>query len=348
MSLTHYNVAASICGKIYKEVKERIVKEFEVDDTINILPLLEYADVRAKEELNVVFKKKSKGVAYPLTINKNNMVSNYRYDYIDKNNEMNFIKRGDLLKISIGIDMLECVAYLTESFCVSRDPKDHPKDHPDYEKIEFLDKLQQKILDKIKPGEISDTIKQLIESKCTNKDVFPIENCLIKHHNDPEYEPKDTFLNYKKIYDGCDELLTPPNYCYEYEEGDVYTFDTSITDNVDDENKTTYKKINETHLYKFNDNYYSLKLKSSKEFYNIYKKLYNCNVFELTNNHIQSDIYGSIESGLLSRQVQYGKKECITHDILKELPIIVCNKNVVIKKFTIIVTKDSCRLLKYN
>lgn len=323
MSLTHYNVAASICGKIYKEVKEKIIKEFEADDTVNtidILPLLEYADIRAKEEVNAVFKKKLKGVAYPLTINNNKIVSNYRYDYIDKNNEMNFIKRDDLVKISIGIDMLGCVAYLTESFCVS-------KDHPDYEKIEFLDKLQQKILEKIKPGEISDTIKQLIESKCTNKDVFPIENCLIKHHNDLEYEPKDTFLNYKKIYDKND-LLIHPNYCYEYEEGDVYTFDTSIVDNVDDEDKTTYKKLNETHLYKFNENYYSLKLKSSKEFYNIYKKLYNCNVFELTNDH-------------------YGKKECITHDILNELPIVVCNKNIVTKKYTIIVTKDSCRLLKY-
>ena len=335
MSLTHYNVAAGICGKIYKEVKERIVKEFEWFDTIDILPLLEYADIRAKEEVNAVFKKKQKGVAYPLTINKNNMISNYRYDYIDKNNEMNFIKRGDLVKISIGIDMLDCVAYLTESFCVSRepkdDPRDDPRDHPDYEKIEFLNKLQQTILEKIKPGEISDTIKQLIESKCTNKDVFPIENCLIKHHNDPEFEPKDTLLNYKKIYNKNDELLTF-NYCYEYEEGDVYTFETSIVDNVDnvdDEVKTTYKKLNETHLYKFNENYYSLKLKSSKEFYNIYKKLYNCNVFELQNDH-------------------FGKKECITHEILNDLPIVVCNKNVVTKKYTIIVTKDSCRLLKYN
>lgn len=321
MSLTHYNVAASICGKIYKEVKERIVKEFETVDTIDILPLLEYADIRAKEEVNAVFKKKQKGVAYPLTINKNNMVSNYRYDYIDKNNEMNYIKRDDLVKISIGIDMLDCVANLTESFCVSND-------HQDYEKIGFLNKIQQNILEKIKPGEISDTVKQLIESKCTNHDVFPIENCLIKHHNDPEFEPKDTFLNYKKIYNKNDELLTS-NYCYEYEEGDVYTFETSIVDNVDDDDKTTYKKLNETHLYKFNENYYSLKLKSSKEFYNIYKKLYNCNVFELTNDH-------------------YGKKECITHDILNELPIVVCNKNVVTKKYTIIVTKDSCRLLKYN
>ena len=56
MSLTHYNVAAGICGKIYKEVKERIVKEFEWFDTIDILPLLEYADIRAKEEVNAAIE----------------------------------------------------------------------------------------------------------------------------------------------------------------------------------------------------------------------------------------------------------------------------------------------------
>lgn len=330
LELSYYNTAANICGKVYLEIKSKILLDFIENkiEKINILPLLEYGNKRIIEETNLIFKKiKNKGIASPISISLNNCVGNYTFDFSNTQNELNFIRIDDIIKINIGVSINGCISILCETFTVNK--------NKEINKInKFLDNLMYDLEDTIKPGETNDTIRMLIESKCTEKDIFPIENCksfeqdLCKiKFNDSKY----IILNYTKKYDSNDYLLVEPNLCFEFDENEVYTIDISVTPVL--ENKIVYKKQDFSHLYRFNENHYSLKLKSSRDFYNTIKSKHNYHLFDIQ-EHLQKN--------------KFCLTECIKNGILEEYPILFANIPVITKRFTILVTKDSCKLLKYN
>lgn len=325
--LTYYNQAANICGKIYNELKNDILKGER-----NIKTLSLKGNQRILEELSSIYKKekigKYKNIAFPVSISLNNCIANYVYD---ENPDFNTIKDDSIIKIELGVSISECISVLTETFSIVENKQ--------LDKINtFLQHLQKEIVDRISHEETADEIRMYIESQCTENNVFPIENCTSYQHEDGFLYTDDSkymILNYKKYYDKNDYLISLDNINYEFEKNDVYTINLSVIP-TDIEENIQYKTSSDSHIYRLNEYEYGLKLKSSRAFYRDVKVTHSNYAF----------LYDDYSSSSLHR---LGIKECLTHNILNKYPITYINKNipVISKKFTIIVGDEKSKLLKY-
>lgn len=325
-NLTYYNQAASICGKIYNELKcdikngHRNIKEISIKGNNRIL-----------EELSLIYKKKSydyKNIAFPVSISLNNCIANYVYD---ENKENNTIKDDSIIKIELGVSIGGCISIFAETFTICENLRI-------LEITKFLQHLQKDIINMVCHEQTADEVRMYIESQCTENDVFPIENCTsYQQENGFLYTSNSKYmiLNYKKKYDSDDVLLSSENINYEFEKNDVYTINLSVIP-LECEEEIKYKVSENSHIYNFNDFEYGLKLKASRTFYNDVKSKHSNYCF------LYSDYSDSLQHRL-------GIKECLTHNILNKLPIIYINKNipVISKKFTIIIGDDKSKLLKY-
>lgn len=325
--VTKYNTAASICGKVYSELKRGIVEE----NQRNVRELTIFGNQRLKEELNTVYKKlKHKNIAFPVSISLNNCVGNYVYDSSNPNSDYNTIKEDDVIKIELGVSIDGCISVLGDTFTISEN--DHINDA-----IKFLDKMQTEIVKKIRHEETADEVRMYFESKCTDNDVFPIENCM-SYQQGPGILRGDDYkymiFNYKKYYDANDYLISLENINYEFEEHDVYTINLSVIPTQDEEVK--YKNIHESHIYRFNEYVYSLKLKSSRAFHSQVKSMHGNYGFEIL--PYLSDVKNRM-----------GMKECVDNGILEKYPVVYVQPNVpvITKKFTILVGKKNSKVVKY-
>jgi methionine aminopeptidase len=325
-----YNSAANICGKVFNKIKQYIIERNERD----VRKLSIYGNELLLEELNLIYKKEtSKYIAFPVSISLNNCISNYIYDYSNVDSEYNIIKDSDVIKIGLGVSICGCIAMLTETFMLNE--TDEVK-----RAIHFLNKIQKDITKLIKHEQTADEMRIYIESKSTNNNVFPVENC-ISYQQDVGHlytdESKYMILNYCKYYDMDDYLISPENINYEFEEDDVYTIDVSVFPIREGCDDIKYRYDDNNHIYRFNEYNYALKLKNSRVFYNEIKKKHENYAFEL-------EPYVKIIKNKI------GIMECVNNNILDKLPIKYVKPDcipVITKKFTIIVGKDSSKVLKY-
>ena len=113
-------------------------------------------------------------------------------------------------------------------------------------------------------------------------------------------------LNHRKYYDMDDYLISPENINYEFEKDDIYTINLSViptTDERSSEDNIKYKNNGESHIYRLNEYTYSLKLKSSKAFYNQIKSNHKNYGFDISlYNHDTKN--------------RMGIKECLNNNIL--------------------------------
>lgn len=331
--ITKYNTAATICGKVYNSIKHKIINEHER----NILTLSLYGNQLIKNELDIIYKKETdKNIAFPVSISLNNCIGNYIYDYSNKDSEYNTIKETDVIKIELGVSIGGCISMLGETFTIN--------DNPNVSKITtFLKKLQKELVNKIKHEECADEMRIVIESRCTDNDVFPIENCKSNQQSEG-YLTGDTLkymiLNYRKYYDMDEYLISPENINYEFEKDDIYTINLTVipTSDIEDITSIKYKTYEkESHIYRFNEYTYSLKLKNSRHFYNQVKLNHGNYAFDISNY-------------INDTKNRIGMKECIDNNILELHPITYIYPShipVITKKFTIIVGKNESKLLKY-
>ena len=201
--------------------------------------------------------------------------------------------------------------------------------------------MQKKLVKKIKHEETADEMRMLFESKCTDNDIFPVENCMSHQQLEGQLNGdtlKYMILNYRKYYDMEDYLISPENINYEFEEHDIYTINLSVTPTRDDnEVNIKYKNHDESHIYRINEYTYSLKLKSSKVFYSQVKANHRNYGFDVS-------LYNS------DAKNRMGIKECLNNNILDTYPIKYVSPvdiPVITKKFTIIVGKNDSKVLKY-
>lgn len=310
--ITKYNNAALICGKVYNELKNNIM-----NGENNIESICKYGNERILEELSKIYKKEiDKNIAFPVTISTNN--------YLGNSNALN-LKEDDVIKIELGVSISGYISILAETFTKIENKKISLIN-------KFLIDIQKNILTQIKHGETGDEIRMYIESECTKKNLFPIENC-ISSQQEHGYLTKDDskymILNYKKYFNSNDELISKLNMNYEFEEYDVYTINLSV---AEESNEIIYKK-HKSVIYNLNEFTYLLKLKSSRDYYNKKKQLHANYAFNINEDN-------SIKSRI-------GISEMIKNGILEEFPVLSINKDVITKKFTIIVGKDKSKLLKY-
>lgn len=333
VDLTKYNTAAKICGQVWTTLKDNIVS----GKILDIQELEQLGNSIIETECNKIYKReKNKGIAFPTSISLNNCVGNYLYE--PSKNEFNKIKSGDIVKIELGVNISGCIAILGETIIYNETDNTN---HNYIQIINLLNDLPKNIIKMIKPGEINDDIKMFIESKCTELNCFPVENTISYQHLDGQLntqESKYILTHYQKYYDEDDNLISEENLCFEFLENEIYTINlTVIPNNEETEIEHIYSQPHESHIYRFNEYYYNLKLKSSREFCSEVKGRWGTNAFNGTQ---------------YKDNVKYrlGIKESLENGILTEYPIYYSKDNLPVfhKKFTIVITKDKSLMLKYT
>ena len=72
--------------------------------------------MRIVEECNKIYKKETvKGIAFPTSISLNDCVGNYLYETSQEFENYNTIKKGDVVKIELGVNLSGCIANLGET-----------------------------------------------------------------------------------------------------------------------------------------------------------------------------------------------------------------------------------------
>jgi methionine aminopeptidase len=324
-------------GKIYKNVLADVLLKIKYyldsNKDCDIKDICDYGNELVKCKLNEVYKKSKKGMSLPFTISLNNCLG-YFYDTV-------ILKESDIIKIEFGINIDDSIVNGCDTFVIKNNELSVSDPY-----ISFLDDMKTEVVKRILPKEIivddalyeegyitTDDIRIMIESKCTENDCFPVENCTSYQHNielglDKWSDSKRMILNYTKYYDESDRLIDI-NTCSEFEKGEVYTIDLTIIPNEFD---SLPKIIMSTPGYigRLNEYNYNLKLKSSRELYNKISNEYNTNGFYIK----EFD----------SPKERMGRKECIDNGILDLYEVLYYNRNVYSKKFTIYVNKNKSLL----
>lgn len=331
--LTKYNTCAKICGTIIKEISNLIIS----GEVLNTRELCKYGDLRITEETAKIYKRETnKGIAFPTTLSLNNCVGYYIYQEDQSSISYNNIKKGDVVKIELGVNISGCIANLAETIIYELE-----HEHLYQKYIDLLNDLQNDVCKTMIHGNTNNDTRIIIESKCTEIGCFPVENTTSYQHLDEQLqtsESKYIITNYQPYYND-DELAVLPNTCFEFEQGEIYTINlTIIPNNIEEQDETVhnYIELHEPHIYRHNNLYYGLRLKSSKEFLSNIKKQHSTNAFNCID-------YKRIT------KYKLGIKECYQNGILENYPILYSkdNKPVFHKKFTVIVGEKRCIQLKY-
>lgn len=351
--ITKYNTSSKICGHVYRNLCDWI-KQGERD----IKTLSERGNLLIKTELDKVYKREpNKGIGYPVSISLNNCVGDYIWEA--ENTEYNTIRSGDIVKIELGVNIGGCIAVLGETFVNNNSDDEtvesnrNKRDNQDKanDAIRLLNELSCDVVKMIRKGETTDEVRIYIESKCTENEFFPFENCVSYQHVPIETggyqlrgeDSKYMVLNHQKYYDDEDTLIVEENLCFDFEEGEVYTINLKIVqDNIEQSNgnkgnEHVYKQPHLPHVYRFNEYFYNLKLKSSREFCKRLRDTHGHNPFVM-NDQCQT------------AKDKMGLRECLDNNLLEYYPVLY-NKGgytVYSKKFTVIITGDKCLSLHYN
>ena len=341
--LTKYNSSAKICGIVFREIVFKISNNEMLETNL----LNEYSDRRILEECSKIYKREDKNIAFPTSISLNDCVGNYIYG--EGRDDYNIIKNGDVVKIELGVNIGGCIAVLGETIIYNsqgnqdNNSQENSSDQ-DYNKyLNLLNELSLSIPKMLIPGGLNDDVKIMIESKCTETGCFPVENSISYQHIDGQLVTDDSkyiITNYQKYYDDDDNLAVPENICFEFEPGEVYTINLTVIPNdyeKDDETQHEYYEPHESHIYRFNDDYKSLRVKMSRDFYAITKKENGTNAFNCI--PYKNDF-----------KKRVGIKHCLENGVLETYPVLYSkDKNPVFtKKFTLIVGDGKCVSLKYK
>lgn len=337
--LTKYNECARICGLVMNALMKEVTS-ISGENTLDVVTLCKRGNDMIESELSKVYKKeKRKGIGYPVCISLNNCVGHYVHE---KNNERyNKIKSGDVVKIELGVNIGEAIAILGETVEAPSDSKSHGA------YIQFLNDIAPKIAKMMctknndpVTNEVltNDDIRIFIESSCTNNGCFPVENC-VSYQMFPGQllteNSKYIITNHQQYYDDDDVPLTPQNICMDLEKGEIFTINLTIVPEVDGEVK--YVQPNEPHVFRFNGNFYNLRLKSSREFCAKAKGKHFTNAF-------WSGEYSD------SPKMRIGIKESEECGILDGFEVFYTKDYIPVyhKKFNVIVGEKEGQMLKYN
>jgi methionine aminopeptidase len=365
IDIDKYNTCAKICGVAVVELKNLINS-----GELNINNLRDKIHDLINKECCLVYKKeKVKGIAFPLSISLNNCTGNYIYE--ESMTNYNTIKDGDVIKYEFGVNIGMCSCIYGDTLIYSNSHSSDTSDSSDSNDtsdsndssdssdsndsnytsdsrsskyLNVLNNLQKNVIHRLKHGETNDEIRKYIESYCSMNNCFPLENCISYQHmqvNDESHikhnESKYMICNYKKYYME-DDTLFQENLCFEFEQGEVYHINLTIVPNDNNSDiEHVFKEIHSPHIYRCNEYYYALKLKSSRDFFSEVKNKHFNNAF------ILSDYTKNVRGRM-------GFKECYENGVIEEYPIYYNKSEIPIyhKKFTVVVGKSKGMLLKYQ
>jgi len=310
--LAKYQTAADICAKVMKTLLEMITSETE----LRLVNLSNFGNTMIVDECTKVYKReKDRGIAFPVCISLNHCAGHF----IPENTEQ-IIQKGDVVKIELGVTIGGCIAMLGETIVYGQIDKESEQ------ALECLDKLAQNIEKSFRANKTNDNARMKIESLCTNYNCFPMENTFSFQQELGHLRTQDSkymVLNHKKYYNDNNELYNEADICYQFEEGEVYTVNLVIIPSTIEHQFIEHHK---PHVYRYNDCFYNLKLKSSRAFINTINKNHAHNAF-------------SVIPYTSEPKWRIGIKEASENCILDDFPVLYTQSgdNVYFKKFTWIV-----------
>lgn len=339
--ITKYNDAARIAKIVFEDLKKQIV-----DGERNVRVLCDVGNLLILKHVESVYKNvKCKGIGFPVSISLNNCVGNYVFE--EGMDEFNYIKDDSIIKIELGVQIDGYCAMFGDTFVLNIQDKDN-KDHRFKYVLDFLEELVKDIPKIIKVGDTTDDLRLFIESKCTDLDIFPVENTITQQQMryNELVDNKKMILHHQKYYDENDYETTEPNINYEFEEHDVYDINLTVVPDLEYEelsrynlSKTTshvYVIPHDPHIYRFNGCFHDFKLKASREFAtNVKEKHFN---------------YGFDYTYLKTNpRYRMGMKEAKDNFVIDEYPIMYTKDKLPVfhKKFTVLVQKSRTISLKY-
>ena len=230
------------------------------------------------------------------------------------------IRKDDIIKIKLGVTIDGCVSLLERSYQYINEMTLLPV-------VENVFIKCQKICEKnMYSGNTNDEVRKLLEIELLENGFQFLEN-VISYQTFPDHlntsESKYMILNYQKYYDDNGLLLS--NDCFEFLENEVYHV---ILKFIKKDSSLATKTTHNSHIFRFNEYFYNLKMKSARDFHNTIKQEHSSNAFVL------SKYNKSVINKL-------GFKECFENGILEEYPIeyTVDNSPVYSFGFTIIISK---------
>lgn len=323
--LEKYRLGSIICKTVFNKLKDEILK----NNIINVLELTKLGDQLLIEEYEKrkILNVKSVKIGFPTCISLNNCVGYYIYENDKSFETFNNIKKNDLVKIELGLNLDECINIFGDTFYNN----DNNVINKNNEMLNVLDKLELKITKLMNSECTNDDIKRLIESYCTKYNCFPVENTVSYQHLNfhiQSDESKYIVTNHKKYYDEDDNLAVCQDICFDLEQHEVYTINLTIIPNTLDEKNHIYSELHQPHVYKYNEYYHNFRLQSSKQFYSHIKKTHGFNPFSMVN-------YNN------NPKYKMGLRESLDNGILNYYPVLYNKQNlpVFFRKFTIIVKK---------
>lgn len=333
--ITKYNTCAKICGIAMKKVIESLT----LGQTVGVAELCQIGNQTIDDECSKIYKKEKfyKGVAFPTCVSLNNCVGYYTFE--NNNDKYNTVKNGDVVKIELGVAIDDCSAILGETIVY----QGNDETMNSFEKYNtLLNTLKSSIPKFLQPEMTNDDIKVFIESTCTEHACFPVENTFsyqqVGEHL-KSFESKYIVLNHQKYYDDDDNLIVDPDVCFDFEEGDVFHINlTIVPDHEQTQQSHVYVEPHGAHVMRYNEYFYNLKLKHSRDFCGNVKAKHKNYAFDI--NEYNGDIRSRI-----------GVKESIENGILDTYPILYEKAELPVyhKKFTVLVKgQGKGMILKYT
>jgi methionine aminopeptidase len=257
-------------------------------------------------------------IGYPVCISLNNELE-FFCDYTDTT----ILKTNDLIKIEFALSF--CYKKKTHYFTFGKTiDKLTDKIHGDLIKTFNKNPLQEQDDEDETYTITNDEVQMRIYDIYSKRKVQPIlNNVSYAQMNGVLHDPDSKYIkiNYKRESDEIKE-----NYCFDLENGDVYSLSLFFTKNENEINP----KIKSTHLYCLNKNFVPLRLKMQKQSFSNLNKEYNNNVFNSTN--------------LPENVKDYGLRSLMDTGVLNEFSCTTVKENVYMIKTVLMVKNDTLYL----
>ncbi|CCE80190.1 Piso0_003292 [Millerozyma farinosa CBS 7064] len=251
--ITKYKTAGDITNRVLKQVRDL------AKDGSKLFDICSKGDELLEEELSKVYNSKkaskiSKGIAFPTTVNPNNIPAHL--SPVSAEDEANLeLKNGDVVNVMLGVQIDGFPSIAAETFVVG-ESKESPVTGHKADLLHAAWKASEAAIRTFQPNNRNWDVTNIVDKVVKYYDCTALESMLT--HNQERnvlYGPKEVILNPTK--ENKNQIDT-----FRFEENEVYGLDILVSTSADGKVKPAQYA---TSLYKLTGSTYSLKLKLSHQ-----------------------------------------------------------------------------------
>lgn len=251
--ITKYKTAGDITNRVLKQVRD-----FAKDGS-KLFDICLKGDELLEEELSKVYNSKkaskiSKGIAFPTTVNPNNIPAHL--SPVSAEDEANLeLKNGDVVNVMLGVQIDGFPSIAAETFVVG-ESKELPVTGHKADLLHAAWKASEAAIRTFQPNNRNWDVTNIVDKVVKYYDCTALES-MLSHNQERNvmYGPKEVILNPTK--ENKNQIDT-----FRFEENEVYGLDILVSTSADGKVKPAQYA---TSLYKLTGNTYSLKLKLSHQ-----------------------------------------------------------------------------------